>query len=88
VVKRGWTAQAPIRTSSRIDTPRPFAQLRAGMVAVAGVVSAQHRGLSTVEVRVDDGPWRPDRILAQPSIDTWVQWVRAWDATPGQHTRC
>jgi DMSO/TMAO reductase YedYZ molybdopterin-dependent catalytic subunit len=85
-VRRGWVPKAPIKTSSRVDTPKPFAQLRAGMVAVAGVAWAQHRGVSTVEVRVDDGPWQPARIVAQPSIDTWVQWVFSWGATPGQHT--
>jgi DMSO/TMAO reductase YedYZ molybdopterin-dependent catalytic subunit len=85
-VQRGWVPRAPIRTSSRLDTPKPFAQLKAGMVAVAGVAWAQHRGVSTVEVRVDDGPWQPARIVAQPSIDTWVQWVFPWSAKPGQHT--
>jgi DMSO/TMAO reductase YedYZ molybdopterin-dependent catalytic subunit len=85
-VQRGWVPKAPIRTSSRVDTPKPFAQLKAGMVAVAGVAWAQHRGLSTVEVRVDDGPWQRARIIAQPSIDSWVQWVFSWNATAGQHT--
>jgi DMSO/TMAO reductase YedYZ molybdopterin-dependent catalytic subunit len=85
-VQRGWLPKAPIRSSSRVDTPKPFAQLKAGMVAVAGVAWAQHRGVSTVEVRVDDGPWQPARIVAQPSIDSWVRWVFPWSATPGQHT--
>jgi DMSO/TMAO reductase YedYZ molybdopterin-dependent catalytic subunit len=85
-VQRGWAEQAPIKTSSRIDTPRPFAQLRAGKVAVAGVAWAQHRGIERVEVQVDDGPWRPARLADEPSTDLWRQWVFAWDATPGPHT--
>ena len=35
-VDRGWRAEAPVKTPSRIDTPEPFAQLEAGPVAVAG----------------------------------------------------
>ncbi len=85
-VQRGWAEQAPIKTSSRIDTPKPFARLAAGRVAVAGVAWAQHRGIETVEVRVDDGEWRPARLAADPSVDLWVQWVYEWDAPPGSHT--
>ena len=83
-VQRGWAEQAPIKTSSRIDTPKPFARLAAGRVAVAGVAWAQHRGIETVEVRVDDGEWRPARLAADPSVDLWVQWVYEWDAPPGE----
>lgn len=42
-VRRGWDHEAPIKTAARIDTPRPFARLRPGPVAVAGVAWAQHR---------------------------------------------
>src|SRR5206468_2256687 len=40
-VRRGWSRRAPVKTESRIDTPKPFAQLSAGKVAVAGVAWAQ-----------------------------------------------
>ncbi|MFJ4905071.1 molybdopterin-dependent oxidoreductase [Streptomyces sp. NPDC093249] len=85
-VPRGWSARAPVKTESRIDTPRPFARPRAGTVAVAGVAWAQHRGISRVQVRVDDGPWQGARLAAEDSRDTWRQWVLPWAATPGQHT--
>ncbi|MEY7981326.1 molybdopterin-dependent oxidoreductase, partial [Streptomyces pilosus] len=52
-VERGWARRAPVKTQSRIDTPAPFARPRAGTVMVAGVAWAQHRGVDTVEVRVD-----------------------------------
>jgi hypothetical protein len=84
-VRRGWSAQAPIKTESRIDTPRDGAGRKRGRVAVAGVAWAQQRGVSTVEVRVDDGPWQAASLGAVPSIDTWRQWSWAWDATPGNH---
>jgi DMSO/TMAO reductase YedYZ molybdopterin-dependent catalytic subunit len=84
-VERGWVAKAPILTASRIDTPRAFADLPAGRVAVAGVAWAQHRGIATVEVRVDRGRWVPARLAEVPSADTWRQWVWEWDATAGRH---
>ncbi|ABS05224.1 molybdopterin-dependent oxidoreductase [Kineococcus radiotolerans] len=84
---RGWAAKGPIKTASRIDVPRSFAKLRAGRVPVAGVAWAQHRGISAVEVRVDEGEWRPAKVLPSASEDTWCQWVYDWDASePGNHT--
>jgi DMSO/TMAO reductase YedYZ molybdopterin-dependent catalytic subunit len=83
-VHRGWSQQAPIKTESRIDTPKPNARLREGEVAVAGVAWAQHRGIETVEVRVDDGPWLPAELGAEDTVDTWRQWVFRWNATAGK----
>jgi DMSO/TMAO reductase YedYZ molybdopterin-dependent catalytic subunit len=84
-VPRGWSAQAPVKTESRIDTPRSGARPRPGQVTVAGVAWAQHRGVSKVEVRVDDGPWQSATLASVPSIDTWRQWSWVWAATPGKH---
>ncbi|UNS99484.1 molybdopterin-dependent oxidoreductase [Streptomyces tubbatahanensis] len=84
-VKRDWGRRAPIKTQSRIDTPGPLADLKAGKVAVAGVAWAQHRGIDRVEVRVDDGSWHTARLAEEDSRDTWRQWVWEWNATPGSH---
>ncbi|MEU8168121.1 molybdopterin-dependent oxidoreductase [Micromonospora sp. NPDC049004] len=84
-VPRGWSAQGPIKTQSRIDAPRRRNRLTAGPVTVAGVAWAQHRGISRVEVRVDDGPWQEAELAPTVSVDTWVQWSWRWDATPGDH---
>lgn len=83
---RGWAAKAPIKTASRIDVPGSFAELPAGRTVVAGVAWAQHRGVAGVEVQVDDGDWRPARLAAEASADTWRQWSWDWDAEPGNHT--
>jgi len=87
---RGWSAQAPIKTASRIDVPMGFAQVSKGSVAVAGVAWAQHRGISGVQVQIDDGEWADATLSGEVSADTWRQWVYQWDATDsGQHTiRC
>ncbi len=83
---RGWADRAPIKTASRIDVPGSFARLDAGTNVVAGVAWAQHRGISRVEVNVDDGPWQDAELTAEASADTWRQWFWDWDATPGRHT--
>ncbi|WP_405760859.1 MULTISPECIES: molybdopterin-dependent oxidoreductase [unclassified Streptomyces] len=85
-VKRKWAKRAPIKTQSRIDTPKPFARPVAGTVTIAGVAWAQHRGITRVEVRVDDGPWQDADLAAQDTVDTWRQWSHPWQATPGGHT--
>jgi DMSO/TMAO reductase YedYZ molybdopterin-dependent catalytic subunit len=85
-VRRDWAARAPVKTASRIDRPAPFTRLSAGTVPVAGVAWAQGRGISAVEVQVDDGPWRPTNLLPTPSSDTWVQWRYDWAAQPGGHS--
>lgn len=85
-VRRSWAQRAAVKTQSRIDTPRPFAEVAAGRVAVAGVAWAPHRGIARVEVRVDAGPWREARLGAADGNDTWRQWVWLWEAAPGGHT--
>jgi len=82
-VPRGWSAEGPIKTQSRIDTPRGGAS--AGPVAIAGVAWAGTRRIERVEVRVDDGPWQEADLGVELSDTSWRQWHLAWDATPGSH---
>jgi DMSO/TMAO reductase YedYZ molybdopterin-dependent catalytic subunit len=83
--QNGWSAQAPIKTESRIDVPTGNKTLSPGRTAVAGVAWAQHKGVAAVEVQVDNGPWQEAQLAAVPDIDTWRQWVWYWNATPGSH---
>jgi DMSO/TMAO reductase YedYZ molybdopterin-dependent catalytic subunit len=84
-VPLGWAKEAPILTQSRIDVPQRGATVQPGTVAIAGVAWAPDRGISRVEVRIDDGPWQPAEIT-QPLADAaWVQWKLAWAADPGSH---
>jgi len=84
--QRGYSAQAPIKTESRIDVPRPLSQVKAGRIAVAGVAWAPATGIAAVEVNVDNGPWQRATLAAADGLDTWRQWMWAWDAKPGLHT--
>ena len=83
---RGYDAEAPIKTSSRIDVPRSFAKVKAGRTPVAGVAWSQSVGIEKVEVRVDRGEWQAAELGVRDTINTWRQWVFYWDATPGNHT--
>ncbi len=82
-VPRGWSAEGPIKTQSRIDTPR--GGTRSGQVAIAGVAWAGDRRVERVEVRVDEGPWEEAELGIELSDTTWRQWHLAWDASPGRH---
>jgi DMSO/TMAO reductase YedYZ molybdopterin-dependent catalytic subunit len=83
---RGYSERAPIKLSSRIDTPRVDKPVPAGRTVIAGVAWAQTVGIAAVEVRIDGGDWRPARLSVPVNRDTWVQWSLDWDASPGAHT--
>ena len=85
-VERGWAAEAPVKTFSRIDTPKPFANLRRGLVPWPGVAWAQHRASPRSRCAWTAAPWRRPELGAEESIDLWRQWVFAWDgADAGTH---
>jgi DMSO/TMAO reductase YedYZ molybdopterin-dependent catalytic subunit len=83
---RGYSAKGPVKLSSRIDTPRDGRNLAEGSVAIAGVAWDQHHGISAVQVRIDDGPWRDASLATVVTIDSWLQWSLAWDAKKGNHS--
>ena len=80
--QRGWDAQAPIKTESRIDVPKPNSPLTAGKTRVAGVGWAQHKGIDAVEVRATDKtgytqtavqtPPEPNGATGHPSVSVTV----------------
>lgn len=82
---RGWSERGPIKTMARVDVPASFARMPAGKVAVGGVAWAQTRGITKVEVQIDDGAWAEATLSAEASTITWRQWSYEWDATPGIH---
>jgi DMSO/TMAO reductase YedYZ molybdopterin-dependent catalytic subunit len=87
--QRGWAQQAPIKTQSRIDRPRPFQPLLRGpngMVTLAGIAWAQTRGIERVEVRLDQtGPWWPAQLSTQVNTETWRMWRLDVPLEPGSH---
>jgi DMSO/TMAO reductase YedYZ molybdopterin-dependent catalytic subunit len=83
-IPRGWAKEAPIKTQSRIDTPRHRSDLEPGPRRVAGVAWAPNRGISKVEVRLG-ADW-VEAALSEPLSDNcWRQWSVEWDAPAGSH---
>ena len=82
-IPRGWSKLGPIKTASRIDVPS--SDVHAGQVAIAGVAWAPGRGISRVEVQVDDDDWTECQLATTSSNETWVQWRHTWTAAAGSH---
>lgn len=82
---RGYSAEAPIKMSSRIDTPRIGAPVPSGATKIAGVAWAQSIGIEKVEVSIDNGDWQAATLSTPVNLDTWVQWFVDWEAQPGSH---
>ncbi|TQN41073.1 DMSO/TMAO reductase YedYZ molybdopterin-dependent catalytic subunit [Blastococcus colisei] len=83
--ERDWAAEGPIKVASRIDTPAPLREFPAGRRAIAGMAWAQTRGISRVEVRVDEEDWAEAELSPQVDADLWRQWVLPYDFAPGRH---
>ena len=91
-IPRGWSKIAPIKTQSRIDTPRSGREVAPGRVPVAGVAWGGIRSIERVELRVIprfDGGAEPEWVEAELgeklSQSTWRQWVYQWHAEPGDY---
>lgn len=82
---RDWATDAPIKISSRVDTPRPLANLDAGKNVVGGMAWAQQQGVGKVEVSFDGEDWQEAKLGPKVNIDYWRQWFIEWDATSGRH---
>jgi DMSO/TMAO reductase YedYZ molybdopterin-dependent catalytic subunit len=85
-LQRGWAQKAPIKTQSRIDSPRGFASVPAGRVPVAGIAWSQPTGIGSVEVRMDGGPWQRAELSTEVGGDTWRMWRTEFELGPGSHT--
>ena len=83
--ERGWSAEGPVKTQSRVEVPRNGSEVPAGQVRVGGQAWAQQTGIDRVEVRLDGSAWQPAELGGVPSTDTWVQWAATLDVPPGDH---
>jgi len=87
-VERGWSDTAIPPTTSVIDAVATDEfDPEEGFVPVGGIAYAGARGISKVEIQVDNGPWE-EAELRQPALSplTWVQWRYNWPSVPGRHT--
>ena len=88
-VGRGWDEVARVKATSVIDTVaiKDLAVIDGqGLVPVGGIAYAGARGISRVEVRVDEGPWQEAQLRSPLSDTTWVLWRYEWPFQEGEHT--
>ncbi len=86
-VERNWDNAAIPPTTSVIDPIDTSVAQGSSTLPIGGIAYAGARGLSRVEVSVDNGPWATAQLRVPPlSILTWVQWRYDWPIQPGQHT--
>lgn len=85
-IPRGWSKLGPVKTQSRIDTPRTGQRFTTGTdVPIAGVAWAPDSGITKVEVLIDDGEWQEATLGESLGPDAWIQWLLPWTATEGVH---
>jgi DMSO/TMAO reductase YedYZ molybdopterin-dependent catalytic subunit len=88
-VRRGWDKDALMKATSVIDTIATEAIYQrdgAQFVPIGGIAHAGDRGISTVEIKVDDGEWTPALLRKPLSETTWVIWRYDWPFSEGLHT--
>jgi DMSO/TMAO reductase YedYZ molybdopterin-dependent catalytic subunit len=86
-IDRGWSATAYVQTTSVVDNVAVDQKdPQTGVIPVGGIAYAGSRGISKIEVQVDDGPWEAAELREPPlSPLTWVQWRYDWKSSPGRH---
>ena len=90
-VARGWDREARMHAVSVIDTVGANkmlggAQDAATRIPIGGIAHAGARGISKVEVKVDDGDWQEAQLREPLSGLTWVLWRFEWPFAAGEHT--
>jgi DMSO/TMAO reductase YedYZ molybdopterin-dependent catalytic subunit len=86
--QRGWSDPAPVRMTSRIDTPIAGVTIPANKPGyIAGVAFSGNKGISEVDVSLDGGQkWRRAALKRPLSDLTWVLWELPWKPAPGSYT--
>ncbi len=89
-VTRGWDKDAIMKATSVIDTIAVDMMIGQAnentRVPIGGIAHAGARGISKVEVRMDDGPWESAQLRTPLSGLTWVIWRYDWPFQKGKHT--
>lgn len=84
-VDRGWDKEALVNTVSVVDTV--VVDQTQSMALTGGIAWASARGISKVEVQVDNGDWQSAELISPPlSSLNWVLWRYGWPYEAGRHT--
>lgn len=84
--ERGWTREAIVKTTARIDTPTDGDLLSPRTTYLAGVAYAGDRGIAQVDVSTNAGrTWSPAVLRRPLGTLTWVLWELPWVPIIGTH---
>lgn len=84
--QRGWTHEAKVKMTARIDVPSDGDLLTAKPTAIAGVAYSGDQGIAEVDVSVDGGQsWRVATLRRPLGALTWVLWELPWTPSSGSH---
>ena len=85
--QRGWSDEAPVRLTSRIDTPLDGSIVAAHRTTyIAGVAFSGEKGISEVDVSTDMGrTWQRATLKKPLSGLTWVLWELPWKPAGGSY---
>lgn len=88
-VRRGWSVDAIVNTTSVVDTIATDSILKQDdnyIVPVGGIAYAGAKGISKVEVSVNGGDWEEAQLRDPLSELTWVLWRYDWQFQEGSYT--
>lgn len=88
-VRRGWSATAEVNMTSVIDTVATDAIIEDNgtlLVPIGGIAYTGAKGVSKVEVQVDEGEWQEAELRSPLSDTTWYIWRYNWPFEEGDHT--
>jgi DMSO/TMAO reductase YedYZ molybdopterin-dependent catalytic subunit len=85
--QKGWTDEAIVKTTARIDVPGHGNRLRGLRHNIEGLAFAGTRGIRLVEISTDGGEqWMPATLAPPLSPAAWRFWSYDWQApSPGRY---
>ncbi|MBA3869456.1 MAG: molybdopterin-dependent oxidoreductase [Anaerolineae bacterium] len=88
-VRRGWDKDAIMDATSVIDTIAVnnvvTGKDNAKLIPIGGMAHAGSRGISKVELKIDDADWVEAELRKPMSEVTWVIWRYDWPFASGSH---
>ena len=89
-VRRGWSRDAIVNTTSVIDTVAADSIVMQEdgslLVPIGGIAYSGAKQISKVEVQVDDGEWQEAELREPLSELTWRIWRYDWAFEEGDHS--
>ena len=89
-VVRGWDRKAEVKSTSVIDTVAVDSAITTAdgqkLIPTGGIAYAGARGISRVQVQLDDGEWQEAELRTPLSQTTWVIWRYNLPFRVGEHT--